>query len=238
MRILSLLLLLLLPATALAKDNRAALLLYQSTGETFQTAEEFEDQLDYIQGTGSIAPLKDILQRWKDQTSQKPMTASIILRGNSRPFLEKALPALEKHKAPFTLFVSPPSTEKGTPELLGWNDIRRLDDTGLVTIGMELKYDRPYQGIEGFKKDINTSRAYMREKLGFIPRLIFLPEYSDEQLKVIHDQGFIPFTSSLEIASNPFSEFYHSPIKALYMRQGMGNEFALDLILNGKWNAN
>ena len=227
-----------MPSVAIAQDNSAALLLYQSSGEAFQTAEEFEDQLDYIKDTGNIAPLKNILQKWKDQNSQEPKATSIIFRGNNRPFLEKAVPLLKKHKIPFTLFIYPPSTDTGTPELLGWNDIIKLHNTGLVTIGMELKYDRPYQGLEGFKKDLNTSRAYMREKLGFIPRLIFLPEYSDKQLKAVHDQGFIPLTISSKIALNPFSEFYHKPVTTLYMRKSMSNEFALNLILNGKWNAN
>lgn len=129
----------------MAGFQEVSILCYHSIGgdasETTVTPESFERHLRMIEKSGAIFVSTSEIISWLNGTSSPPRRAvALTFDDGYRDFLSTALPILERHGAPATLFVtgdgeqSRPLLENDIP-LLSDTQIEALREHPLVTIG-------------------------------------------------------------------------------------------------------
>lgn len=188
-------------ASSIPEDSHAAVIFaYHRIGEDENPSssirlEQFGAHInELIEGGYTVRKLDDIITAFKNGDELEPRTVALTFDGGHVSFLEHAAPVLEKHKLPYTLFIVPGRTEDKTTRTIGWNDLRKLEKTGLATIGLHpASYTRLSNASEAdMRAQINTAKALYREKLGHEPTLFSYPygEYSKAYRDLIQSSGF------------------------------------------------
>ena len=196
------------------------------------TTQQFESQIITLKNESSLLSLPKIISSWEKGTSLPSKATTITFDGGHRSILINALPILMKYKIPFTIFIAPDLANIGAPQYIGWEDIKKLQKTGLATIGMHPASYNHYTNIEDFTKDINKARAGFREKLGEIPKLFSFPfgEYNDEAIQLIKNQNFIAFGQQSGVSYKYLNSI--TPIPRFTMNEFHSNEARLNMIIN------
>ncbi|MCB1530056.1 MAG: polysaccharide deacetylase family protein [Rhodospirillales bacterium] len=149
---------------------------------------------ELVEDAYTVKPLPEILQA---VTSGKPLpgkTVALTFDGADASFLRYAAGLLEERRLPYTLFIPAGQIGEETGRTVGWKDLRRLQKTGLATIGLHTaSYAHLAQASEEeLKRQINTARALYRENLGTEPLFFAYPfgEFSPVFKEIVRAQGF------------------------------------------------
>jgi peptidoglycan/xylan/chitin deacetylase (PgdA/CDA1 family) len=190
-----------LAGPSIAEDSHAAVIFaYHRIGEDENPAssirlEQFNAHInELVEGEYTVKKLDDIIAAFKSGADLPTRTVALTFDGGHVSFLEHAAPVLEQHKLPYTIFIVPGRTEDKTTRTIGWNDLRKLEKSGLATIGLHpAAYARLANAPEGeIRAQINTAKTLYREKLGHEPTLFAYPfgEYSKTYRNIIEASGF------------------------------------------------
>jgi peptidoglycan/xylan/chitin deacetylase (PgdA/CDA1 family) len=194
-------------ADKLSEDlNFAVVYAYFRVGDDDQdtpgiSADDFLAQVTEISSADSgynVVPLDDILKAQENNAPLPEKTISLTFESTDSSFLRNALPLLKEHSLPFTLFVSPglldQSKSNNDPSFLSWDDVRKISESPLATIGMTSytyahSTDKPAQDIAA---DLNHARSRFREELEAEPHYFSYPygEYTPDFLSALKQQGF------------------------------------------------
>jgi len=156
---------------------------------------QFAAQIDELaNGEYTVKPLPDIIDAFTTGKNLPERTIAITFDGADRSVLEYAAPLLEKHKFPYTVFIPADRVTSGKPPFMGWDDLRRLKKSGLVSFGLHpSSYGRLTQSdAETIKRQLNGSLATIREELGTSPTLFSYPfgEHDEFYEKIVKEMGF------------------------------------------------
>jgi peptidoglycan/xylan/chitin deacetylase (PgdA/CDA1 family) len=193
-----------LPAHAgqsIAEDAHAAVIFaYHRVGDDENPAasirqEQFIGHInELIDDEYNVIALDDIISAFEAGTELPPRTVGLSFDGGDASFLTGALPLLEQHKLPYTLFITPGQTEAKTGRTIGWADLRKLEKTGLAHIGLHPNsYGRLANAPEAeIRHQINMALTAYREELGHEPTLFAYPfgEYGKTYRAIIEASGF------------------------------------------------
>ena len=107
-------------------------------------------------------------------------------------FYLNAWPILKNKKIPFVLFVS--TREVGKRGYMTWEQIRKLSESNLVTIGNH-SHSHEYLidwSDDKIKSDLNTSIKIFLDELGYSPEIFSYPfgEYSSNFKKIVSELNF------------------------------------------------
>lgn len=195
--------------------------------------EQFENQVVTLKDQSNITSLPEIISKWEQDTKLPSKTIAITFDGGHRSILTKALPILIKYKIPFTIFIASNLADTKSPQYLNWHDIKKLQKTGLATIGMHPSSYAHYTGIEQFTKDLNKARARFREELNEVPTLFSFPfgEYDAAALNLIKQQGFTAFGQESGIAYKNLQTIGVT-IPRFTMNEFHSSEERLNMIIN------
>ncbi|MCF8496777.1 MAG: polysaccharide deacetylase family protein [Alphaproteobacteria bacterium] len=178
-------------------SNAAVILAYHRVGEeswpeSTLRAVQFQEHLQEIAGgCCAVRPLPEIIQALKKGENLPARAMSLTFQGAYRSAEENAMRFLVEQHLPFTIFLDTRQADSGEAQYLGWDDLRRLQKTGLVAFGLLAPSAR-----DGTQPDslhaINAARARFREELGEEARLLAYPsgEYTQEYKALIEAQGF------------------------------------------------
>lgn len=151
--------------------------------------------LELIEDGYTVKSLPDILQAVTLGKTLPDKTVALTFDGAPASFLEGAAALLEEHKLPYTLFIPAGQIKEQTAQAIGWKDLRKLQKTGLATLGLHTaSYAHLAQASETeIKRQINTARALYRENLGAEPLLFAYPfgEFSAIFKNIVRAQGFV-----------------------------------------------
>lgn len=187
------------PTQGVAEDKHSArILAYFMIGENDNpnasvSLEQFEIHLQTLKNDSVPMALPDIVAAWKQEKPLPDKTTAITFDGGHRSVLTQALPLLEKHKIPFTVFVASDLADIGAPQYLSWEDVKKLQKNDLATIGMHTASYENFLYAENFSASLNKARARFREQMGNVPKYFSFPQgaYNDVQQELIEKQGFI-----------------------------------------------
>lgn len=100
--------------------------------------EIFAKQMEFLYRNhyNVVSPDK-VIAYMKKEEKMPPKTAAITVDDGYYNFYEYAYPVLKKYKLPAAIFVT--TDRIGTPGYLGWNELREISASGLVTIGSHTK---------------------------------------------------------------------------------------------------
>lgn len=171
-------------------------------GSSNLSQENFETLLAEITDTSkkyNAVPLQAIIDAQKSGASLPARTISLTFEMPDANFIKLAVPSLEKHKLPYTIFISAGAIDNANAstadENLTWDDIKQIAKNANATIGITAyNYDHPDgKTLETLSLDLNHARARTREKTGIEPQFFSYPfgEYTPEYINAVEKQNFV-----------------------------------------------
>lgn len=199
-RHLSLLLALYLPSTALAGSNHSIILSYQKISEPLNqdanlSFNQFESHIEYLlKEEYNIIPLSWLVKSINAGKTIPDKSVVIVFEGGFQSPLEQALPLLNKHKLPYTIFIAPRTVDQNAPSTLDWPSIKKLSKLDHVTIGLHPEYYTHivHNEAQNISHAINTAIVRYREELGKNAQYFAYPygEISHDFKLIIDNAGF------------------------------------------------
>lgn len=121
-------------ASAGARANDAGyILLYHHIdaampASTSISRELFAEHMEYVAKNGyKVVPLAKLLSAVRKGRKIRPRTLAITFDDAYPSILHNALPVLQHHKWPFTVFASTEDIDRDTEGYLGWDELRELE---------------------------------------------------------------------------------------------------------------
>jgi peptidoglycan/xylan/chitin deacetylase (PgdA/CDA1 family) len=109
-------------------------------GEIDLPAEVFDEQLAYLRTQGPIVSLDEALRALVGAPPPGPDPIVVTFDDGTADFVDHALPVLERHQVPVTLYAATGFIDEGRPfpdggRPVSWGALRDACSTGLVTVG-------------------------------------------------------------------------------------------------------
>lgn len=190
-----------LPAAAqpIAQDQAAAVIFaYHRIGEdqypeTNIRREQFAAHVQELaSGDYNVMALSDIIRAFRDKDKLPERTIALTFDGGHKSVLQNAIPLLEEHELPYTLFVPTNHIDRNSADYMSWADLKKLGKR--ATIGLHPAsyirlYDKPETEIT---RQVNNARIRFRDELGKEPEFFAYPfgEYGQIYSDIIEKQGF------------------------------------------------
>lgn len=114
-------------------NDAAYILLYHhvdaaTPSSTSVTPELFAEHMDYIKKRKfRVVPLEKLMKTLKKGGRIKPRTLAITFDDAYPSVISNALPVLNQHKFPFTVFASTADIDAGTSSYMSWDELRTLE---------------------------------------------------------------------------------------------------------------
>jgi len=172
--------------------------------------DQFTRQLDYLEENGyRVWPVERIVEHLQSDREIPDRTVALTVDDAYRSVYENAFPVLKERELPFTVFVSTDAVDRGSREYMSWEQMRRMQATGLVRFANHsathehLTVRRSGESTKAWKdrvaQDLLRARRRLEEELGAKAgpdlRLLAYPfgEYSDELADLAEKLGFTAF---------------------------------------------
>lgn len=193
-------------------DKSAVILTYQRIGEdhmpeTNIRIEQFSAHIhELLDGDYNIIALPDLVTALKNNTPLPPRSIAITFDGGYRSVLDHAIPLLDEHKIPFTLFISTNSI-KAENRYISTGDLKRLRKNKLVTLGLHpADYIRLARLDDNeIRRQINNAKTDFRKTMGKEAAFFAYPfgEYSTSYRNIVENSGFkAAFSQHSSVAYN------------------------------------
>ncbi len=187
--ILLILLFMAFPHNAFATSNveadktAARILVYFTVGRdeapaTNVTLEQFKSHLqELVEGDYHVLPLPKIIIAYETGKTLPENTVAITFDGGDKSILKNAVPLLEAHKIPYTIFIATARADQNDPRYLNWDDIRLIQKSSLLSIGLhpEIYSDINHGNIQYMRLNLNNATARLREETSINTRLFAYP---------------------------------------------------------------
>ncbi|PZQ45533.1 MAG: polysaccharide deacetylase [Micavibrio aeruginosavorus] len=159
------------------------------------TTEQFTAQIDELTSGGyTVLPLADVIDAFNSGKPLPDRSVVLTFDGADKSVRDIALPLLEEHDLPFTVFIPADRVSAGAPPAMDWDDLRALKRSGHASFGIQ---SAAYSRLTGasdveVKRQINSSIAAVRDELDVQPLFFAYPfgDYDDAYKNVIKSMGF------------------------------------------------
>jgi len=174
----------------------------------------FERQMDFLKSRRyNVVPLETLAAMIREKKRIPPKTISITFDDGYKDNYIYAFPILKKYNLPATLFVIINEVER--PDRVSWDEIKQMQDSGLITIGSHTIGPQPlidYKSKDELKKQIFDSKKVLEEKLGLQVNTFSYPGgmFNSAIRQLVIDAGY-----KCAVATNPGKKFPSDDIFAL-----------------------
>lgn len=127
----------------------------------------FERQMAFLRGHRyNVVGLGAIAEHLEKGTPLPPKTVAVTFDDGFYNNYRDAYPSLKKYRIPATIFVI--VDKIGTPGYLGWDELKEMSSSGLVTIGSHTRSHRwlPAMGTEALRHELRSSKEILEQGLG------------------------------------------------------------------------
>ena len=137
----------------------------------------FEAQAAWLAASGRVVTLSDALDRLADPASADgPPPVVLTFDDGTADFVDRALPVLERHRLPVTLYAATSFIEEGRPFIadgtpVSWQGLADACATGLVDVGSHTHGHRLLDRIppDEIAPELDRSIELIAERLGHAP---------------------------------------------------------------------
>lgn len=167
-----------------ARRDQVAALMYHSIDRSgwklSVTPETFERQMKYLARKGRAVPLAGIVAYVRGEKELPAHAIAVTFDDGYRDLLTTALPILERHRIPATVFVpsdlSARTDPDGRPRLTG-EELRTLSRSPLITVGSHAKSHRKFTELtpEEMQNELKESADELAQITGECPRFFAYP---------------------------------------------------------------
>lgn len=174
----------------------------------------FQRQMDFLKKNGyRVLPLEELSALIKNKSRIPGRTIAVTFDDGYKDNYVYAFPVLKKYGIPATIFVI--ISEIGRPDRLNWEEIREMQDSGLIVIGSHTFNPGPLTKIASdaeLKKQISDSKKTLEDKLGKKINIFSYPEgrFNAKIRRMVMDSGY-----SAAVATNPGKRYPNNDVFAL-----------------------
>jgi len=178
--------------------------------------EAFELQMRFLKERKyNILPLSKLAELIKEKKMIPPRTIAITLDDGYKDNYTYAFPILKKYNIPATIFVIINEVGRQEGDRLSWDDIRKMQDSGLIVFGSHTMDPTPLIDIKSEEKQVKEivdSKKALEEKMGRRADLFSYPEgmFNAKIRKMVIDAGY-----NVAVATNPGENYPNDDIFAL-----------------------
>ncbi|MDD5155235.1 MAG: polysaccharide deacetylase family protein [Candidatus Omnitrophica bacterium] len=178
--------------------------------------ETFERQMRFLQKHRyNVITLSELADLITNNRKIPPRTIVITLDDGYRDNYTYAFPILKKYNIPATVFIITDEVGRPQGDRLGWEDIKRMQDSGLVTVGSHTLGPEPLINIrsaEEIRKQIFASKQILEQKLGRQVDVFSYPEggFNANIRQLVIDAGY-----KAAVATNPGKNYPDNDVFAL-----------------------
>lgn len=180
------------------------------------SVDNFERQMHFLKKHHyNVLTLERLADLIKHKKKIPPRTLSITFDDGYKDNYTYAFPILKKYNLPATIFIIVNEVGRQQGDRLSWQEIKIMQDSGLVTFGSHTLGSEPLINIkseEEIKRQIADSKKILEEKLGKRVVAFSYPEgrFNDKIRQLVMDSGY-----ELAVATNPGKKFPNNDIFAL-----------------------
>ena len=176
--------------------------------------ETFERQMHFLKSHHyNVLSLESVATLIKERKRIPPRTIGITFDDGYKDNYIYAFPILKKYNLPATIFII--TDEVGRADRLSWDEIKTMQDSGIVTFGSHALGPEPLINIKSeqeLRKQIFNSKKILEEKLGHrINAFSYAGGMFNDRIKqLVMEAGY-----KLAVATNPGKKFVDDDIFAL-----------------------
>ena len=176
--------------------------------------ETFERQMRFLKSHHyNVLPLNSVATLIKEKKKIPSKTIAITFDDGYKDNYIYAFPILKKYHLPATVFII--TDEVGRADRLSWDQIKAMQDSGIITFGSHTLGPEPLINIKSeqdLKKQIFDSKKILEEKLGRPISAFSYPEgrFNNRIKQLVMTAGY-----KLAVVTNPGKEFANDDIFAL-----------------------
>ena len=221
--------------TAKANDS-AVILQYHRFGQSSHpstniTIPQFENHIAHLKSEGySVLPVPHIIAAIRAGQALPEKAIGITIDDAARSVYEIAWPRLKEAGFPFTLFVSTDPVDQNHRNVLNWDEIREMAESG-VTIGNHSSaHDYMWRmNSDNQKADLDNAQKRFIDELGYSPRLFAYPfgEFDIQLQNEIKSRSFDSSFGQQSGVVHSQSDFYNLPRFSLNETYGDLERFKL-----------
>ena len=188
-------------------EEAAYILVYHHVSQatpasTSVTPEQFASHMDYLANNNyQVVPMPRLLGLLADKSEFNPKLVAITFDDAYRSVLSNALPILQQHKWPFTVFVSTDAIDAGQPAHLTWQELRLLADSGGTIANhsrthLHMPSRKPEESTDTWRArirdDIEYAQARLEAELPAPPRILAYPygEFDEPLTALVAEMEF------------------------------------------------
>lgn len=176
--------------------------------------ESFQRQMRFLKDNHyNVISLEALADLIKQKKKIPPRTLAITFDDGFKDNYIYAFPVLKKYNLPAAVFLIVNEIER--PYRLNWDEIREMQDSGLITFGSHCLGPEPLVNIkagENLKKEIFDSKKILEERLAKEVNAFSYPEgrFNNQIRQLVIGAGY-----KLAVATSPGKKFSHNDIFAL-----------------------
>ena len=175
------------------KGKGVYFLIYHRVGcgtqdETDLAPSLFRKQMKYLRSMGAVVPFASALETLRAPKGLEQDLFVITFDDGFADFRRHVYPVMLDFSLPVTLFVTSGFVEGEEPEpgehpgmrreeQLTWDELGKMEESGLVTLGAHTHSHRPLPGMtaEQVSEELERSNETFKRRLGFVPRHFAYP---------------------------------------------------------------
>lgn len=178
------------------------------------TLESFRRQMHFLKSSGyNVIPLERLADLIKDKKSIPSRTVAITFDDGYKDNYKYAFAVLKKYNFPATIFII--VNEIDRPDRLSWDELKAMQDSGLITFGSHTlthRYLEEIKSEEELKREILDSKIILEKKLDRPVNIFSYPSgrFTVQMRKLVIDAGY-----KLAVVTSPGRKFPNDDIFAL-----------------------
>ena len=138
-----------------------------------------------------VVPLSTLVQALQTHRPIPDSWVVLTIDDGFKSFL-KALPLFEEFGYPFTIFISTKPTQRGYPDFLSWQDLKKIAPFGQIALHSHAHPHLVDLSDEQIRADTQKGIELFKKNLGFLPTAYAYPygEYDQRVKRIIESFGF------------------------------------------------
>jgi peptidoglycan/xylan/chitin deacetylase (PgdA/CDA1 family) len=225
----------------------APILMYHSVtvntqpGNRLQVStDSFERQMRFLKSHRyNVVPLEELAQLIKKNKRIPSRTTAITFDDGYKDNYTHAFPVLKKYHLPATIFVIINEVGRPLGDRLGWDEIKIMQDSGIISFGSHALGPEPLINItqdEELKQQIFDSKRILEEKLASKIKAFSYPGgmFNTKIRQLVKEAGY-----ELAVATNPGKKFANDDtfaLKRLRISSTSDNLFVFWVETSGYYN--
>lgn len=186
---------------ALSNQSSAVVLAYHNVGaDDFPgqnlRIDQFEEHVrEIINGDYHVIALPDLFKKYEAGEVVAPKTIAITFEGGYRSALKNAIPFLNHHNLPYTIFYAASTAGRSNAPYMNWKELRELSKNKNVSFGLLPSGFQRLSDLDDTEalRQINATKTAHRERFGTQAQFLSYPYgvYGSQHTQMAEDSGFI-----------------------------------------------